>query len=60
MLSKVISPIVLAIEDGVTTDVTGLPLSRTAELTFTGNPTWLLRVLMLQLLINGLSATSYS
>ena len=35
----VISPIVLAIEDGVTTDVTGQATIAPAELTFTGNPT---------------------
>lgn len=47
----VISPIVLAIEDGVTTDVTGQATIAPAELTFLVILLWLLRVLMLQLLI---------
>ena len=53
----VISPIVLAIEDGVTTDVTGQATIAPAELTFTGNPTLAAKSVDVTASYNGLSAT---
>lgn len=53
----VISPIVLAIEDGVTTDVTGQATIAPAELTFIGNPTLAAKSVDVTASYNGLSAT---
>lgn len=53
----VISPIVLAIEDGVTTDVTGQATIAPAELTFTGNPTLAAKSVDVTASYNGLSTT---
>lgn len=47
----------LAIEDGVTTDVTGQATIAPAELTFTGNPTLAAKSVDVTASYNGLSAT---
>lgn len=53
----IISPIVLAIQDGVTTDVTGQATITPSELSFTGNPTLAARSVAVTATYSGLTAT---
>lgn len=53
----VISPIVLAIENGITTDVTSQATITPAELSFTGNPALAAQNVSITATYNGLSAT---